>query len=44
VAVRHLPPKSALSEIGLAVRSDHDNPLIRKLSRISRSLGRKRFD
>jgi len=41
VAVRHLPPKSALSEIGLALRSDHDNPLIHKLSQISRSLGRK---
>jgi DNA-binding transcriptional LysR family regulator len=44
VAVRHLPSKSALSEIGLAVRSDHDDPLIHKLSQISRSLGRKRFD
>jgi hypothetical protein len=44
VAVRHLPPRSALSEIGLAVRSDHDNPLIHKLGQISRSLGRRRFD
>jgi DNA-binding transcriptional LysR family regulator len=44
VAVRQLPPRSALSEIGLAVRSNHDNPLIHKLIQISRSLGRKRID
>jgi DNA-binding transcriptional LysR family regulator len=44
IAVRHLPSDSALSEIGLAVRSDHDDPLIRNLRRISRSLGRKKFD
>src|SRR5271155_2737424 len=31
IAVRHLPPGSALSEIGLAVRSYHDDPLIRNL-------------
>jgi DNA-binding transcriptional LysR family regulator len=44
IAARHLPPDSALSQIGLAVRSDHDDPLIRNLRQISRSLGRKRFD
>ena len=44
IAVRHLPPGSALSEIGLAVRSDHDDRLIRNLRQISRSLGRKKFD
>jgi DNA-binding transcriptional LysR family regulator len=44
IAVRHLPPDSILSEIGLAVRSDHDDPLIRNLMKISCSLGRKRFD
>jgi len=44
VAVRHLPPKSVLSEIGLAVRSDHDDPLIRNLRQISLSLGRKKSD
>jgi hypothetical protein len=42
VAVRHLPSKSALSEIGLALRSDHDNPLLHKLSQVSRSLGRRK--
>jgi DNA-binding transcriptional LysR family regulator len=44
VAVRNLPPQTAMSEIGLAVRSNHDNPLIHKLSQISRSLGRKGLD
>jgi LysR family transcriptional regulator, benzoate and cis,cis-muconate-responsive activator of ben and cat genes len=44
VIVRMLPAKSPLSEIGLAIRSDHDDPLIRNLRKISRSLGRKKFD
>lgn len=41
IAIRSLPPRSPLSEIGLAVRSGDTNPLLAKLRDLSRAMGRK---
>jgi len=41
IRIRSLPPRSPLSEIGLAFRSGDSNPLLAKLRTLSRAMGRK---
>jgi DNA-binding transcriptional LysR family regulator len=41
MGVRALPPRSPLSEIGLAMRTDEKNPLLARLRNLSHAMGRK---
>jgi DNA-binding transcriptional LysR family regulator len=41
IVVQALPPRSPLSEIGLAIRAGEKNPLLMRLRSLSRTMGRK---